>query len=82
VPPADPEAVYPEYLAVQDPADRVAGHVVDWLTDRTAQGRIAARIEAVARSVVHPGSAARAAEAVLAAAGGNAAVGAAARRAA
>ena len=82
VPPADPEAVYPEYLAVQDPADRVAGHVVDWLTDRTAEGRIAARIEAVARSVVHPGSAARAAEAVLAAAGGNAAVGAAARRAA
>ena len=65
VPPADPEMVYPEYLAVQDPAEQAAGHVVAWLTDPVARDRTRARIEAVARGVVRPGSAARAAEVVI-----------------
>jgi lipid A disaccharide synthetase len=66
VPPADPEAVYPEYLAVQDPAERAAMHVVEWLVDPAARARVVARIEAVATEVVRGGSAARAAAAVLA----------------
>jgi lipid-A-disaccharide synthase len=65
VAPADPEAVYPEYLAVQDPAERAAGHVIGWLTDPAARAEIGTRIEAVAAAVVRPGSAARAAAAVI-----------------
>ncbi|MFM8434406.1 MAG: lipid-A-disaccharide synthase [Planctomycetia bacterium] len=71
VEPADPEAVYPEFLAVQDPARRAAAHVVEWLTDSTAIEQTRARIEAVAARVAHGGSAARAAEAVLAIAAGD-----------
>ena len=69
VPLADPEAVFPEYLAVQDPAARVAAHVAEWLQDPAAIGRARARLAAVAARVAHPGSAARAASAVLAIAG-------------
>ncbi len=82
VPPADPEAVYPEYLAVGDPADRAAGHVIEWLRDPVALARARSRIEAVAARVAHPGSAARAAAAVLVISGAAAPVEAAARRAA
>ena len=82
VPPADPEAVYPEYLAVSVPAERSAVHVVEWLTDAAQRRRTLERIEAVAATVARPGSAARAAEAVLAIAGGGAVVIEADRRAA
>ncbi len=71
VPPADPEAVFPEYLAVGDPADRAAGHVIEWLEDPAALGRARSRVAAVAARVAHPGSAARAADAVLAIAAGE-----------
>jgi lipid-A-disaccharide synthase len=65
VEPADPTAVFPEYLAVQDPATRAAGHVVAWLRDPVVRQAAGARIEAVAAAVAHPGSAARAATEVL-----------------
>lgn len=65
VPPADPEAVYPEYLAVQDPAGPAAGHVSAWLLDPATRAAVVERIDAVARPVARPGSAARAADAVL-----------------
>ena len=71
VPPADPEAVYPEYLAVGDPAERSAAHVVEWLTDSASRRQAVARIEVVAATVARPGSAARAADAVLTIAGGG-----------
>jgi lipid-A-disaccharide synthase len=63
---ADPEAVYPEYLAVQDPALPVATHVVTWLEDPAARDHVIARLEALAGDIARPGSAARAAAAVLA----------------
>jgi len=66
VEPADPEAVYPEYLAVQDPADHLAAHVVEWLRDPAARRRVVARLDAVAAAVAGGGSAQRAAAAVLA----------------
>jgi lipid-A-disaccharide synthase len=69
VPPADPEAVYPEYLAVQEPSARAAAHVVEWLTDPMARRRVVDRLEAIAAEVVRGGSAERAAAAVLAIAG-------------
>jgi lipid A disaccharide synthetase len=71
VPAADPEAVYPEYLAVGDPADRAAAHVVDWLTDPAARQALLDRLETVAAAVARPGSASRAADAVLAIAEGR-----------
>ena len=82
VPPADPEAVYPEYLAVGDPAERSAAHVIEWLTDAAARRRAVERIEVVAAVVARPGSAARAADSVLAIAGGGDVAIAADRRAA
>jgi len=82
VPPADPEAVFPEYLAVADPAERAAGHVVEWLVDPAAFARARKRVEAVAARVAHPGSAARAAAAVLAIARGEAPAATATRKAA
>lgn len=71
VPPADPEAVFPEYLAASNPADRLAGHVVEWLRDPASITRARARVATVAARVAHPGSAARAASAVLAIAAGG-----------
>jgi len=82
VPPCDPDAVFPEYLAVQDPADRAAAHVVAWLRDPAARAATVARIETVAATVAHPGSARRAAAAVLAIAAGMAPVAEETRRAA
>jgi hypothetical protein len=71
VSPADPEAIYPEYLAVQDPARQAAAHVVEWLVDPQARRRTLDRIEAVAVRVACGGSAACAADAVLAIAAGG-----------
>jgi lipid-A-disaccharide synthase len=71
VPPADPDAIYPEYLAVSDPADRAAEHVVTWLTDATARRSVVERLDEVAARVARSGSASRAAAAVLAIAAGD-----------
>jgi lipid-A-disaccharide synthase len=65
VTPADPEAIFPEYLVVQDPAAHMAGHVVEWLTQPESREAVIARLDAVADRVAHGGSAERAAEAVL-----------------
>lgn len=66
LPRADDEAVYPEYLTVQDPAERVAEHAVEWLTEPQVRQATIGRLEEVARGVARAGSAVRAAEAVLA----------------
>jgi lipid-A-disaccharide synthase len=72
VPPADPETVFPEYLTVEDPARAAAGHVVEWLIDPAVRAHVVARLEAIAGGVAQPGSAERAAAAVLAIAAGRA----------
>jgi len=66
VEPADPEAIYPEYLSVQDPAAHVAEHVVEWLTQPAVRAAVVARLDAVAGAVAGGGSADRAAAAVIA----------------
>jgi lipid-A-disaccharide synthase len=71
VPPADPETVFPEYLAVADPATRAADQVVEWLTRPAARQVVLERLDTVAAVVARPGSAARAAAAVLAIATGQ-----------
>ena len=73
VPPADSEMVFPEYLAVADPAARAADHVVEWLTRTEARAVARERIDRVAATVARSGSAGRAAAAVLAIASGTAA---------
>lgn len=67
---ADPAMLFPEYLAVQDPAATAAGHVTQWLTDPQARQQALAKLETLAADVAQPGSAARAAAAVLAIAAG------------
>jgi lipid-A-disaccharide synthase len=62
---ADPTAVYPEYLAVQDPADEMARHVIEWLERPASRQAVVDRLDEIAGSVSQGGSAARAAEAVL-----------------
>jgi lipid-A-disaccharide synthase len=71
VPQADPEAIYPEYLAVQDPAAQAAGHVVEWLCEPQARRGVVERLDRIAAAVAVGGSADRAADAVLAIAAGD-----------
>jgi lipid-A-disaccharide synthase len=65
LPPADSEAVYPEYLAVQDPAAAAAGHLITWLRDAAARRAVVDRLDAIAAEMGRGGSAARAAAHVL-----------------
>jgi len=69
--PADSEMLFPEYLAVQDPAPAASGHVIDWLTDPMIREQSVHALEKLAQQVAQPGSAARAAAAVLAIAAGG-----------
>lgn len=62
---SDPAAVYPEYLAVQDPAAEMAGHVIEWLMHPASRQAVVERLDRIAAGVTQGGSAARAAEAVL-----------------
>lgn len=71
VPEADPEMVFPEYLATEDPAPAAAGTVIAWLTDPAARAGVVTRLDKIARDVAHGGSARRAAAAVLAIAEGH-----------
>ena len=63
--PAAPEMLFPEYLAVQDPAVAAAGHVTEWLTKPSSRRKIVSALDALATEVARPGSAERAATAVL-----------------
>ena len=81
VAPANPEAIYPEYLAVQEPSGHVAEHVAEWLTNPAAHAGVVRRLDAIARAVAVGGSAERAATAVISiAAVGMTSAGAAAGR--
>lgn len=62
---ADPEAVYPEYLCVQDPAERMAADVIGWLEDDRLRQQVVHRLDEVAATVSQGGSAERAAAAVV-----------------
>ena len=66
VEPADPQAVFPEYLCVFDPSRQAAGHVVEWLCEPSAREAVKRRLDTVAAGVARPGASGRAAEAVLA----------------
>jgi len=50
---------------VQNPATQLAGHVIGWLQDEPGRQAVVARLERVAATVSHGGSAERAALAVV-----------------
>jgi lipid-A-disaccharide synthase len=59
------EALFPEYLTCQDKSPQLARHVVTWLTDRQARGRLVERLEQLRGEVGQSGAAAKAADYVL-----------------
>lgn len=65
VSPADPQAVYPEYLCVHDPAELMAADACRWLEDGAAHRGVVARLKQIAATVSQGGSADRAAAAVI-----------------
>jgi lipid-A-disaccharide synthase len=58
------EVLYPEYVTCEDKSRQLAGHVVEWLTDRPARDRLVARLADLKAEVGH-GGAARAAAAYI-----------------
>ena len=71
VPEVDPEMAFPEYLVVGDPAKQLADHIIRWLSVPSLRKKIVQNLDAIADTVAHPGSAERAATAVIAIAGGR-----------
>ncbi|MGA0039573.1 MAG: lipid-A-disaccharide synthase [Pirellulales bacterium] len=65
VKPADPEAIYPEYLCVQDPAEQMAADACRWVEDEAAHRGVVARLKDIAATVSQGESADRAAAAVI-----------------
>jgi lipid-A-disaccharide synthase len=66
--PSQPEAdrvLYPEYLTCEDPSQRIAEHVIHWLTDRDSRESLVRRLAALRDRVGHGGAAQRAAEHIL-----------------
>jgi len=57
--------LFPEYLTAGCPADDMAEHVVGWLNDDTAYGKLCGELEALRDRVAIPGACERAAERVL-----------------
>jgi lipid-A-disaccharide synthase len=55
------EALFPEYLTCEDRSPQLARHVVGWLTDRAARGRLVERLARLRDEVGHGGAAAAAA---------------------
>ncbi|MEO1990807.1 MAG: lipid-A-disaccharide synthase [Pirellulales bacterium] len=71
VPKVDPEMTFPEYLVVGDPAKQLADHIIQWLSVPSLRKKIVRNLDMIADTVAHPGSADRAAMAVIAIANGR-----------
>jgi lipid-A-disaccharide synthase len=59
------EALFPEYLTCQDRSGQLARHVVEWLTDRPARGRLVERLSRLRDEISQGGAAAVAAGYIL-----------------
>jgi lipid-A-disaccharide synthase len=57
--------LYPEYFSASCLAEKLAGHVLDWLQDRDAYEGLCGELAALRERVAQPGACARAAAAVL-----------------
>lgn len=71
VSPYDPQApgaekvLFPEYVTCGDPSAAIAGHIVEWLTDRPRRQRRVAELAALKARVAHGGASQKAAEYIL-----------------
>ncbi len=63
------EELYPEIPTSRDESDRIAGHLLEWLTDPVRRGALVGRLEALRDRVAVPGACERAAAYILGAAG-------------
>jgi lipid-A-disaccharide synthase len=63
----DPEEniLYPEYVAMRDVSQQLAGQVITWLSDSRLRNRVASRLEQLRSKVAVPGAAANAARLIL-----------------
>jgi lipid-A-disaccharide synthase len=60
--PGDAHVLLPEYLSCTDKSEQLAGHVIEWLTDRTARERVAAGLEQLREQFGQGGASRRAAD--------------------
>jgi lipid-A-disaccharide synthase len=59
------EVVFPEYLTRHDKSSRIAGHVVEWLTEPLSRRRVVARLDDLRRHYAAPGASERAARFIM-----------------
>ena len=50
------EPIFPEYPTYQDKSQRIAGHVIQWLTDDAQRARVITRLENLKSEVAHGGA--------------------------
>ena len=60
------EVLFPEYLTYEDKSRQIAGHIVQWLTDRESRDRCVARLRRLKEQVGSGGASEKAAEYILA----------------
>ena len=54
------EELFPELLTARDESDRIAGHLLGWLTDPSKRAALVGRLEALRAKVAVPGACERA----------------------
>jgi lipid-A-disaccharide synthase len=59
--------LFPEYLSEKCPAEEIAGHVTNWLSDPMVYADLVGQLTELRQQVAVPGACARAAEQILAA---------------
>ena len=67
--PGAERVLFPEYLTCEDKSLQVAGHVIEWLTDRAGRDALIRKLAALKAEVGHGGASARATEYILSALG-------------
>ena len=65
------EPIFPEYPTYQDKSARIAGHVVEWLSEPQKYQRVIDRLEALKSEVAHGGASKTAAQYILHELGGR-----------
>jgi lipid-A-disaccharide synthase len=63
--PVDSHVLMPEYLTCEDKSERVASHVVEWLTEPEKRKERVSEMAALREKVGHGGASAKAAEYLL-----------------
>ena len=59
------EPIFPEYPTCEDKSDRIAGHIIQWLSDPACYQRVIDRLQALKAEVAHGGASKSAAQYIL-----------------